>query len=1127
MARETHSISASQKVLKFANGTQLTVASFSGAATQWTNDTGSFRAFRLPAEEDTSLDLQKAMAELGIYEQETIHLDVSGSGQLRTFAGQPTADSIVIRPARTAAGEAAVKVVLYQDESGGVSWHFPDGFFETPAPAAATRSALRATPDAVFTIPTRTVAAREVVTGPREPSLMRGIITKWGRKIFKVFVIPVLAPLLEKPMELIVGKIEEKYRKDLIRPVTVENYRTADTPPFADWGSLDGQRSLLVIHGIFSTTHGMLSLLPKEAMTELSQLYQGRLIAYDHLTVTKDPEDNARHFLKTVKKLSQQGRFDFDILCHSRGGIVARTLVERGETLLPGHNCTFGKVYFAATPNQGSPLADPAHIVDMLDVFTNLLTNFPDGPALYSIEIFLSIVKLLAYTAERSLPGLASMGTKGYISQVLNRSDAPSPATYACCAANYDPDPRRDNSFFTGAFANAIIDRVFTKDGAAVLNDLVVPRDGVYAANGHPSFPIQEALVYENEAHVWHTGFFKERRTIDHIKKHFGVEMPTAAASPRDLEAASEYLLEHGPWGDRGERRQRGELLVQSHTRSVEAGDGEGGGGMPALPAAEVTPPPLAAESTEVAPVELQRRPAIDFHEQVREGEAQELVVRLDELSDAERAKMADVLTLALGAGESSVDVTVMLRAPGFRLGGPFFQTMTVRRERDRQTERAVFQLTAERPGPEPKLREITADFWVHNSIVGSVTHRTYVVPRDYQGDAPSDGSSTSAGFVLPNTRRTDCDFVIIVEGQEDSGQPPYRIRIRSDLPDYSYEGRAVGTLNVPGNDLAAFLDRFYQPHFSSFPVAGASVSEEQFTASLKAWEESFSDDLTKLGKQLWNFLPKSFRDEYFRMYQAGLLPRSIFIHSDEMIFPWELVVPYDTVQGKLVVLQPLGVTHILGRWKPSLLMKPIPQYLPVHNICVLNPRYAAPNELAWSLAEIKALRKLFRNLLVITPADLATVKSKVLNRSDIQIFHFSGHGQYDLQTPDLSQLLLENNDMLDPLDFPGTKLCNEGCPIVYLNACSVGSTGLVVGRMGGFAAKFLDNGCSGVIAPYWPINDARAAKFSVSLYQKLQQGRAIGEALQELRSENLTDPTFRAYSYFGDPWARVNFEPR
>jgi CHAT domain-containing protein len=80
---------------------------------------------------------------------------------------------------------------------------------------------------------------------------------------------------------------------------------------------------------------------------------------------------------------------------------------------------------------------------------------------------------------------------------------------------------------------------------------------------------------------------------------------------------------------------------------------------------------------------------------------------------------------------------------------------------------------------------------------------------------------------------------------------------------------------------------------------------------------------------------------------------------------------------------------------------------------------------------------------------------------------------------------------------------------------------------MGGFAAKFLDNGCSGVIAPYWPINDARAAKFSVSLYQKLQQGRAIGEALQELRSENLTDPTFRAYSYFGDPWARVNFEPR
>jgi CHAT domain-containing protein len=222
--------------------------------------------------------------------------------------------------------------------------------------------------------------------------------------------------------------------------------------------------------------------------------------------------------------------------------------------------------------------------------------------------------------------------------------------------------------------------------------------------------------------------------------------------------------------------------------------------------------------------------------------------------------------------------------------------------------------------------------------------------------------------------------------------------------------------------------------------------------------------------------------------------------------------------------LEPLGITHILGRWKPRLIMKPIPQSLPVQNFSVLNPKYAAPNQLPWSLKEIEALQELFDHISVVSPANLERVKTELLNRSDIQILHFSGHGQYDSANADLNQLILEDSDMLDALGFLGTKLCAEACPVVYLNACSVGSAGLVVGRMGGFAANFLDSGCSGVIAPYWPINDRRAAKFSVSLYKKLKMGRAVGEALQELRNENPQDTTYRAYSYFGDPWARMNF---
>jgi hypothetical protein len=70
---------------------------------------------------------------------------------------------------------------------------------------------MRATTNPIFTIPTRTVAARQAVAGTQQPSHLRGFITKWGRKIFKVLVLPIASELLAKPLEWIVGKIESKF----------------------------------------------------------------------------------------------------------------------------------------------------------------------------------------------------------------------------------------------------------------------------------------------------------------------------------------------------------------------------------------------------------------------------------------------------------------------------------------------------------------------------------------------------------------------------------------------------------------------------------------------------------------------------------------------------------------------------------------------------------------------------------------------------------------------------------------------------------------------------------------------------------------------------------------------------
>jgi CHAT domain-containing protein len=186
----------------------------------------------------------------------------------------------------------------------------------------------------------------------------------------------------------------------------------------------------------------------------------------------------------------------------------------------------------------------------------------------------------------------------------------------------------------------------------------------------------------------------------------------------------------------------------------------------------------------------------------------------------------------------------------------------------------------------------------------------------------------------------------------------------------------------------------------------------------------------------------------------------------------------------------------------------------------VLRPRYTS-GDLDWADDEVKAIKEIFPNALQLTPVDQQAVKA-LLDRNDIQMVHFTGHGDYQTNA-DLNALRLEDGPF-PSMRLIGTRLGQEAQPILYLNACSLGKNAPVPGRMGGFAANCLAGGWSGVIAPYWLINDQSAAAFSQALYAKLKANRSIGEALQELRVENLSDPMFLAYSYIGDPWVRPLF---
>jgi hypothetical protein len=1059
--------------IRFPNGTILRLAQ-DGQATQWTVAPGRLRSASLPAEEDTSLQFRAALDELGFREQETIHLDVAPPpANVRLRSDFSAKDIVKIRPAAPPPDTA--QVILYQDESGGMSWHFAQG---SQSAADATLRGLRS-PD-VFVIPARTSHAVTALQSPQSGPRLRGPITKWGRKIFKVLLVP-LEPLAAPAVTSIVRKTEEKYRQEIIRSVTLANYNQLAREPFADWAALDAKRSLLILHGIFSTTHGTLASLPVRALEELYAHYQGRVIGFDHLTVSRSPEDNARYFLDTMKREFPAGRFTFDVLCHSRGGIVSRVLAERGEELVPENNCTFRKVFFVAVPNNGSVLGNPAHIVDMLDTFTNVLTWFPDGPVLYSIEVLLAIVKLIAHTAERRLPGLAAMGTDGYIQQVLNKGKTASPAQYAAAASDYAADPKSGNSLLTGALGDRLLDRVFTLGDKRIANDLVVPCEGVFGHNGHPSFPIADPLVFQGAAGVWHCNFLQQARTLKKIKEHF------------ELEPVSVNLPSPQP---------------RPRFRSRRAAP---------LPRVHVDYDALSTD----APKDLTRQPYIDFRELVHEGVANDLTVRLEE---ALQSGGPDVLSVALAPGQTEIPLQVTLSAPGFDVTPKGDSTITLKLARNPDLEKASFVLTARHPGPNPVWREIRADFWNNGSPIGAARYVTCVISKDYAGVRQGGGSSRSFGLVISTEGREGCDFTLFIEGEDDPGQAPYCVRMSSQIPGREYAARRAGKFNFDGGASAAeYFQQIYRKQLANFPAD--NLSNAAFEAVLPQWEENFNRELDALGRKLWQILPQPVRDEYFEFYRAGTLPRSILIHSDETVVPWELAVPHSIIEGKLVVLEPLGTGHVLGRWQPGLRIKPHPQRMEVRKFCVVKPSYGGQAALAGASEELGALRKLLPRIHCVSPATRNVIHGEVLDRGDVQVFHFSGHGSYDPANTDLNALLLEDGDLNATL-ITASRLAAEAQPIVFLNACSVGSSGFVIGRVGGFVANFLESGASGVIAPYWPVLDKQALKCSLAIYEKLKLGRAVGEALQELRQDYPRDPSIRAFAYFGDPWARLDLSP-
>ncbi len=395
------------------------------------------------------------------------------------------------------------QLIMSTDEAGVVGWHFADN-------VQSGRVGSRSLADgrATFRIPCRSI---EPEPGAETPA-SRGVAGVVGKKLLKVLVFPLMDPVFGAVGEHFAARFEEHRRPYGLRTFTPDDYRNETGVPIAGeaWQKLSSGRALLFVHGTFSRANHAFHGLPPEVVRRLHEVYEGRVFAFDHKTLSEDPRKNVSWLLG---QLPDGTRLDLDIVCHSRGGLVSRVLAERGEELAVGdRNVRVGRVIFVAAPNAGTALADPRHMGEFLESYTNLLNFFdllPDNGVTDLLDGIVTVAKQAAIGALGGLEGLRAMQPDGTFERWLAESKPNDATKYFAVASDFAPE--------TPGLRELFLDRLMDKVFGGVANDLVVPTASVYEAEPAPRFPIVERLVLKGPDAVGHSGYFAAPGVQRHI----------------------------------------------------------------------------------------------------------------------------------------------------------------------------------------------------------------------------------------------------------------------------------------------------------------------------------------------------------------------------------------------------------------------------------------------------------------------------------------------------------------------------------------------------------------------------------------------------------------------------------
>jgi len=453
--------------------------------------------------------LDTALAEAELVDRHTIKIDaptpeVLPGGAVRRVRDLAE-DEIELE---VPCGLNEVQFVLYADEDGILSLHIPQLTDRQPA---LTRVSFNTR---LYTYRIRLRQPTRFKLGKQET---RGIIGVVAQKLIKVIVGKALKGVAGLGEYAAVKLWEDNARAAQGFHCGSITQLLADQPmSFADWQSLNLRRALLFLHGTTSTTHGAFDGFRQftELADQLYRLYNGHVLGFNHHTLSKSVAENVIDFYAALP--ASPASYEFDVIAHSRGGLVARSIAELSDDQISslvhrawarpaGVKVRFNRIVFVGTPNNGTSLADPENLPVILDRLANAIHMLPDAPLTLALGGVFAAAAYLSEIGLRVLPGLADQAPRSALVTKLNN-----PGTRTGCLAQYFGV---EADFYPDAgIAAAILEKGVDKLFHDEANDLIVPTLGVSRV-GRLDLPTNQVKKYDQYARVYHTSYFLHEST--------------------------------------------------------------------------------------------------------------------------------------------------------------------------------------------------------------------------------------------------------------------------------------------------------------------------------------------------------------------------------------------------------------------------------------------------------------------------------------------------------------------------------------------------------------------------------------------------------------------------------------